>query len=43
MWQRPSESPPPSRDNFVAIFAITAIVGYTLILGYDLAHSWGLL
>ena len=31
------------RDLFVPIFVATAIMGYTLILAWDLAKSWGFL
>lgn len=43
MVRRPSGDAPPPRDLFVPVLVVTAIVGYTLILAYDLVHSYGLL
>lgn len=39
--QRTPNGGPEQRDLFVPALVITAIIGYTLILAYDLAHSWG--
>lgn len=35
--------PEPPRDNFVPALVIIAAVGYTLIIGYDFLHSWGII
>lgn len=34
---------PPSRDRFVPVFVMTAIVGYTIILAWDLLKSWDMI
>lgn len=33
----------PSQDLFVPVFVMTAIVGYTLILTWDLLKSWDII